>query len=183
VVIDCGAHIGGFTRVALRAGARMVVAIEPESANLLAFERNLAQEVSAGKVKLIRKGVWDTSGRLSLHLSRVGDSHSLVIPHNDKGEQTIEVTTLDALTRVLSSSRLILSRWTSKALSKGALRGALQVLKRWHPRLAISSYHLNGDPAAITGIVWEAFPGYRVVSKDLLKAPGRSDVPKVLFFF
>ena len=49
VVIDCGAHIGGFTRVAIRAGARLVVAIEPEKANLLAFERNLAQELSAEK--------------------------------------------------------------------------------------------------------------------------------------
>ena len=55
VVIDCGAHIGGFTRVALSAGARMVIAIEPQRGNLLAFEKNLAQELKTGKVKLIRK--------------------------------------------------------------------------------------------------------------------------------
>jgi len=106
VVIDCGAHIGGFTRVAIRAGARMVVAIEPESANLVAFERNLAQELKAGKVKLVRKGVWDTTGRLSLHLSHVGDSHSLVVPHNDKGDETVEVTTLDLLAASLKLSQV-----------------------------------------------------------------------------
>ena len=44
VVIDCGAHIGGFTRVALQAGARLVVAIEPEEANLRAFRRNLESD-------------------------------------------------------------------------------------------------------------------------------------------
>ena len=65
VVIDCGAHIGGFTRVALSAGARMVIAIEPQRGNLLAFEKNLAQELKTGKVKLIRKGVWDSIGKLA----------------------------------------------------------------------------------------------------------------------
>jgi FkbM family methyltransferase len=183
VVIDCGAHIGGFTRFALRAGARMVVAIEPESANLLAFEKNLAQELKAGKVKLIRMGVWDTRGRLSLHLSRVGDSHSLVTDHHDKGEQTVEVTTLDALIESLKLAQIDFVKMDIEGAEQRALRGATQLLKRWHPRLAISSYHLKGDPAAISGIVWEAFPEYRVASKDLFKAPGRDAVPKVLFFY
>lgn len=183
VVIDCGAHIGGFTRVALRAGARMVVAIEPEAANLLAFEKNLAQELKTGKVKLIRKGVWDTVGRLPLHLSRVGDSHSLVIQHNDKGTETIEVTTLDALAESLKLPQIDFVKMDIEGAEQKALRGATQLLKRWHPRLAISSYHLKGDPAAISGIVWESFSGYRVASKDLFKAPGRDAVPKVLFFY
>jgi FkbM family methyltransferase len=183
VVIDCGAHIGGFTRVALRAGARMVVAIEPQSANLLAFEKNLAQELKTGKVKLIRKGVWDTSGRISLHLSRVGDSHSMVIPHNDKGDETVEVTTLDALVESLKLPQIDFVKMDIEGAEQRALRGGRQLLKRWRPRLAISSYHLKGDPAAITGIVWEAFSGYRVASKDLFKAPGRDAVPKVLFFY
>jgi FkbM family methyltransferase len=183
VVIDCGAHIGGFTRVALRAGARMVVAIEPESSNLLAFEKNLAQELRTGKVKLIRKGVWDTSGRVSLHLSRVGDSHSLVIPHNDKGEETVEVTTLDALVESLSLPQIDFVKMDIEGAEQNALRGGRQLLRRWHPRLAIASYHLKGDPAAISGIVWEAFSGYRVASKDLFTAPGRDPVPKVLFFY
>jgi FkbM family methyltransferase len=183
VVIDCGAHIGGFTRVALRAGARMVVAIEPESANLIAFEKNLAQELKTGKVKLIRMGVWDTRGRVQLHLSRVGDSHSLVIPQNDKGEQTVEVTTLDALVESLKLAQIDFVKMDIEGAEQRALRGATQLLKRWHPRLAIASYHLKGDPVAISGIVWEAFSGYRVASKDLFKAPGRDAVPKVLFFY
>jgi len=32
-----------------------------------------------GKVILVEKGVWDSSGRLPLHLSSVGDSHSVAI--------------------------------------------------------------------------------------------------------
>src|SRR4029434_9398676 len=143
----------------------------------------LAQELKTDKVKLIRKGVWDTSGRISLHLSRVGDSHSMVIPHNDNGDETVEVTTLDALVESLKLAQIDFVKMDIEGAEQRALRGGRQLLRRCHPRLAISSYHLKGDPAAITGIVWEAFSGYRVASKDLFKAPGRDAVPKVLFFY
>jgi FkbM family methyltransferase len=182
IVIDCGAHIGGFTRVALRAGARLVIAIEPQRGNLLAFEKNLAEELKAGKVKLIRKGVWDKSGKLSLHLSRVGDSHSVVIPQNGPGDESIEVTTLDALVKSLALTRVDFIKMDIEGAERNALRGARQLLKRWHPRLAIAGYHMEGDPAAIKSIVSEAFSGYRVVSKDLSDIPARAGVPKVLFF-
>ena len=183
VVIDCGAHIGGFTRVALRSGARMVIAIEPQRGNLLAFEKNLAEELKNGKVKLIRKGVWDSIGKLSLHLSRVGDSHSVVIPQQGPGDESIEVTTLDALVKNLGVKRVDFIKIDIEGAERNALRGARQLLKRWHPRLAIAGYHLDGDPAAITSIVSEAFSGYRAVSKDHINAHGKAGVPKVLFFY
>jgi len=73
VVIDCGAHIGAFTRVAMRTGAHMVVAIEPEQTNLLAFQRNFEKEMKAGQVKLVAKGMWNTTGKLPL--PRTGSRH------------------------------------------------------------------------------------------------------------
>jgi FkbM family methyltransferase len=183
VVIDCGAHIGAFTRVALNAGARMVVAIEPEQANLLAFQKNFAQEIKAGKVKLVPKGVWDTTGKLSLHLSTVGDSHSMVIPQNAGKDETVEVTTLDALLESLKLARVDFIKMDIEGAEPKALRGARKVLMRFQPRLAISSYHQKGDPAEICSVVWQARADYLVVSKDLLKWQDGTAVPKVLFFY
>jgi FkbM family methyltransferase len=181
VVIDCGAHIGGFTRIALAAGARMVVAIEPERANILAFRRNLEPEIKAGRVKLVEKGVWDTTGRLPLHTSDVGDSHSMVVPQSRHQDEIIDVTTLDLLVESLKLSRIDFIKMDIEGAERNALRGARKVIQRWNPRLAISSYHLKGDPAAIAGLVWEFHRGYLIESKDLEKG-AEGFVPKVLFF-
>jgi FkbM family methyltransferase len=183
VVVDCGAHIGFFTRLALRAGARTVVAVEPERANLSAFRRNLEAELKSGQVKLVEKGLWDSNGKLSLHLSRVGDSHSVVVATNGPGDAVIEAVTLDTLARSLSLPRVDFIKMDIEGAERNALRGARRILGRWKPRLAISSYHLGGDPAAICGIVWEARSDYLVAAKDIIDAPHGPKVPKVLFFY
>lgn len=182
VVIDCGAHIGGFTRTALRAGARLVVAIEPEQANLAAFRRNFEDEIRAGTVKLVPKGVWDTTGRLALHLSTVGDSHSVVIPQNKGKDESIEVTTIDALVADLRLARVDFIKMDIEGAERKALQGARQTLIRYRPRLAISAYHLKGDPATICDIVWRTCGDYMVGSKDVEEMAG-VQVPKVLFFY
>jgi FkbM family methyltransferase len=182
VVLDCGAHIGGFTRVALRAGARLVVAIEPEQANLAAFRLNFEAELKLGKVKLIEKGVWDKTGRLALHVSRTGDSHSVVLPQNGQRDESIEVATIDDLAKNLKLTRVDYIKMDIEGAERNALRGAHGVLQRFKPRLAISSYHLKGDPAAIAALVWEARVDYLVDSKDFVEGPEGTTVPKVLFF-
>ncbi len=183
IVVDCGAHIGGFTRVALAAGARLVVAVEPEKLNAVAFRRNFADEMKKGSVILVEKGVWDKTGTLALHLSTTGDSHSVAIPQNSGKDETIEVTTIDALTETLKLPRIDFIKMDIEGSELNALRGSRQVLQRWQPRLAISSYHKKGDPSAICSIVWEAQPKYLVGSKDLWHWRSGSEVPKVLFFY
>ena len=54
-VIDCGAHIGAFTRYALNNGAHRVVAIEPNPVNIacLRRKRNFANEIENGSVTVV----------------------------------------------------------------------------------------------------------------------------------
>ena len=182
VLLDCGAHIGGFTRVALRAGARLVIAIEPEQANILALKKNFEAELKAGKVRIVEKGVWDKAGRLPLHVSNTGDSHSVVVPQNGKRDETIEVTTIDHLASMLKLSHVDFIKMDIEGAERNALRGAHDVLHRLKPRLAISSYHLKGDPGAIASLIWEYHPDYLIDSKDCVEGPEGTTVPKVLFF-
>ena len=183
VVIDCGAHIGGFTRVALQAGARLVVAIEPEEANLRAFQRNLEHELKSSRVILIPKGVWETAGKLPLHLSNTGDSHSIIFAQKGPGDSEIEVTTLDVLAGELGLEKVDFIKMDIEGSEANALRGARQVLERWKPRMALSSYHVKGDPATLCELVWGMRSDYLVTTKDLIKAPHGATVPKVLFFY
>ncbi len=182
VVIDCGAHIGGFTRIALQAGARLVVAIEPEIANLRAFRRNFEQELKNARVLLIPKGVWETTGKLSLHISKTGDSHSIIFAQKGPGDEEIEVTTLDTLARELKLDKVDFIKMDIEGSEANALRGASQVIQRWKPRMAISSYHVKGDPAVLSALVWSTRSDYLLDTKDLIQAPHGSTVPKVLFF-
>jgi FkbM family methyltransferase len=183
VVIDCGAHIGGFTRLALQAGARLVVAIEPEPSNLLAFRRNIELELKSSRVMLIPKGVWETTGKLSLHLSNTGDSHSVIFAQKGPGDEVIEVTTLDTLATELALDKVDFIKMDIEGSEANALRGARQVIERWKPRMAISSYHVKGDPATLCALVWSTRPDYLVTTKDLIAAPHGATVPKVLFFY
>jgi len=183
VVIDCGAHIGGFTRLAPQAGARLVVAIEPEPANLRAFRRNTEQELKSSRVILIPKGVWEMTGKLSLHLSNTGDSHSVIFAQKGPGDEVIEVTTLDALAGELGLDKVDFIKMDIEGSEANALRGARQVIDRWKPRMAISSYHVRGDPATLCALVWGTRSDYMVATKDLIQAPHGATVPKVLFFY
>ncbi len=183
IVIDCGAHVGGFTRTALRAGARLVVAVEPEKLNAAAFRRNFVMELRSGRVILVEKGIWDKTGRLTLHLSTTGDSHSVAIAQDSGRDQIIEVTTLDDLAKSLRLPRVDFVKLDIEGGELNALRGARQVLRQWNPRLAVSSYHKKGDPAAICALVWDIRPGYLVGTKDLVRGPQGLEVPKVLFFY
>jgi FkbM family methyltransferase len=182
VVIDCGAHIGGFTRTALALGASLVVAIEPEPKNLLAFRRNMETELKSGKVRLVPKGIFDKPGKLKLHLSESGDAHSVVEPRRGSGDIEIEVVTLDSLMGSLDLHRVDFIKMDIEGAEQKALQGARLMLTRYKPRLALSAYHEKGDPAAIASIVWEYHPEYLVESKDLVMGVEGKLVPKVLFF-
>ncbi len=182
IVLDCGAHIGGFTRVALNAGAKKVIAIEPEKANIAAFRRNFEPELLSGQVEIVEKGVWETAGKLALHLSGAGDSHSIVVAQVRKEDEAIEVTTLDAIAKALRLPRVDFIKMDIEGSERNALKGARETLQKWHPRLAISSYHLKGDPGSIAAFVWDIHQDYLIDSKDKVEGPGGKKVPKVLFF-
>ncbi len=183
VVFDCGAHIGGFTRVALASHAGVIVAIEPERSNVIAFRRNFADELKTGKVRLVEKAVSDKPGRLALHLSTSGDSHSLFLPQNSGKEATVEISTIDALAANAEIRKVDFIKLDVEGAECKALQGAKQTIRRWHPRLAVSSYHQDGDASAICALVWSIRPDYLVVSKDRLSRPDGKKVPKVLFFY
>lgn len=80
IVLDCGAHVGVFTRRALDLGASLVVAIEPAPENLECLRRNFAQEVRQGRVIVYPRGVWDKEDILVLKTVKgnsAGDSFVL----------------------------------------------------------------------------------------------------------
>ena len=110
-VIDCGAHVGVFTRYALSRGAKRVVAIEPEPGNIACLEANFSKEIAAGDVILVKAGVWDRRSTLRLTLSRDhSGANRFESHHGDHAEasfvEDVPVLPLDDLVQEIRLDRV-----------------------------------------------------------------------------
>jgi FkbM family methyltransferase len=182
VVIDCGAHVGTYAREVLRAGAAAVVAVEPAPENLECLRRNLQPEIASGKLIVVSKGVWDKEGSLALVKAR-GNSAGDHLAETGRGQPGIPVTTIDRLVQDLALARVDVIKMDIEGAERQALAGARSTLARFHPRLAISTYHRNDDPEVVPAIVLKAWPGYR--SRCAFCSEwygGLKIVPQVMYF-
>jgi FkbM family methyltransferase len=160
IVLDCGAHVGVFTNKALQLGASKIVAIEPDPVNFECLRRNFAEEIAAGRVVLVEKGVWSSAGTLTLSLG-VGNSGggSMVW---EEGGSTIEVpvTTIDSLVQELRLPRVDYIKMDIEGAEREALKGGTEVLRRFRPRLMLDSYHLPDDMEVLPAIIRRAHSDY-----------------------
>ncbi len=183
-VIDCGAHIGIFTRFALQRGASRVIAVEPDPANIAAFEANLAEEIASGKVILVKAGVWHENTRLDLFEPEANSGANSFVPTWEVGSARVSgvpVLPLDEIAQNLQLDRVDFIKMDIEGSERHALRGATSTLKQFKPRMAICTYHLPDDPAAIPEIVTAARPDYLIHGKDVEFHDDHVQ-PKVLYF-
>lgn len=183
VVLDCGAHVGVYTLQALRAGARLVVAVEPGPENLECLRRNLAGALAAGHVIIYAKGVWDQIDRLAFRMlpdNSAGDS-LIGAKLGDPNVVEIPLTTIDNIVSELGLERVDFIKMDIEGAERRALVGARKTLAAFKPRLAIAAYHLPDDHRAIPAAVRQASAGYRMTCRKCTYQ-GRELTPEVLFF-
>ncbi len=183
IVVDGGAHVGTFTRLALARGAARVIAVEPEPINIACLEANLGPEIASGRVTLVKAGIWNEKTYLTLADSADNSAgHSFVreVPDSSK-LPGLPVVTLDSIVEELRLDRVDFIKMDIEGSERRALEGARQTLARFRPRMAICSYHLADDPVAIPAVAQKAQPAYRIHAKDYEPGPHRM-ITKVLFF-
>lgn len=154
IVIDGGAHVGVYTRRAIDAGAKLVVAVEPAPENVECLRRNFANEIGAGRVIVYPKGVWHRDDELVLHTvagNSAGDS--FVIKNGEGKGVRVPLTTIDKLTAELNLPRVDRIKLDIKGAERQALRGAVEVLKRFRPKLALAAEHHPDDYAQLPALV------------------------------
>ena len=157
VVLDCGAHFGGFTRVALDRGAKMVVAIEIAPENAACLRKNFASEIAAHRVVVYEKGVWDSEG--SMTLERKNHTWADQVSSGGAGP-SVPVTTIDKIVSDLHLPRVDFIKMDIEGAERNALAGAAATLKAFQPRMAIASYHLPDDVDVIAPLVHSNQPAY-----------------------
>jgi FkbM family methyltransferase len=130
IVFDCGADYGSFTRSALRAGAAVVIAVEPAPYKEECLRRTFATEIQQGRVVVVQKGVWNKEDTLTLY----GDS---LVQHRTANGPVVPLTTIDKLAADLRLARVDFIKMDIEGAEKQALEGGRQTIKKFKPRLAI----------------------------------------------
>ncbi|HEY7336592.1 MAG TPA: FkbM family methyltransferase [Bryobacteraceae bacterium] len=162
VVFDCGASIGVFTRKALKAGAKKVIAVEPAPESLVCLRRNFEAEIRNGTVVVIPKGVYDHEGEMSFLYMKNQPMGSRFVRDASPRTQPLPITTIDKLVGDLGLEHVDFIKMDIEGSERYALKGAERTLRRFHPRMAICSYHLPDDPEAIPAVVESTGAGYRM---------------------
>ena len=182
VVVDCGAHVGVFSRFALRRGAGLVVAIEPDPTHIACLEANLAEEIAAGRVLLVKAGVWDRRDTLTLHKPKKSTLSNSFVYQLDDREAGLPVLPLDEIVKELQLDRVDFIKMDIEGSERRALKGAAKTIEKFRPRMALCTYHRQDDPVVLPRIVRSIHADYKVHGKDLDLCHGDHVSPKVLFF-
>jgi FkbM family methyltransferase len=157
VVLDCGAHFGGFTRTALNRGAKFVVAIEIAPENAQCLRRNFASEIDAHRVIVYEKGVWDKDD--TMVLERKNHTWADQVGVSGPGP-TVAVTTIDKIVSDLRLAKVDFIKMDIEGAERNALAGASETLKSYRPRMAIASYHKPDDLEVLPPLALSPQPAY-----------------------
>jgi FkbM family methyltransferase len=183
VVLDCGANVGVFTRVALDRGAKLVVGFEPAPENIESYRRNFKTEIAAGRVILVPKGVWNRDDVMLLKRDPHNSAaDSFVILKDGSGALRAPLTTIDRVVAELKLGRVDYIKMDVEGAETMALAGARHVLASFHPRLSIAAEHLPTDAARIPEAVRGGWPGYRMTCGPCLETHDGHIRPDVLYF-
>lgn len=169
VVIDVGAHLGTFTRIALRHGARLVVAVEPDPVNAVCFARTFASEIEAGRVRLVQAAAWHSPGSLTFEVGGASQTGHVAESQSAKGV-TVRAVTLDGMTEELKLGRVDFIKMDIEGAERHALAGARRMLAVDKPRLAICIYHAPDDPDVVPRVVRNANASYETFTRQGFQA-------------
>lgn len=162
IVLDCGANVGVTVRVWLAAGAKKIVAIEPAPENIEVLHRNFKDEIASGRVIVYPKGVWDKEEILPIEVDPNNSAADSFVLHREGAREVrgIPLTTIDKLVSELNLDRVDFIKMDIEGAEPNALRGGRQTIARYHPRLALCTYHAPDHPKLVQELVHDAWPGY-----------------------
>ena len=183
VVLDCGANVGVTVRVWLAAGAKQVVAIEPAPENIECLRRNFKDEIAAGRVMIYPKGVWDKDDILPMQIDPNNSAADSFLIHREGGTEVrgIPLTTIDKLVSELKLERVDFIKMDIEGAEPRAIVGGRETIAKYHPRMALCTYHAPDHPKKVPELVRAVWPGYTVECGPCAEA-NRAVRPDVLYF-
>jgi FkbM family methyltransferase len=158
VCVDGGACEGFFVFQALKAGAAKILCVEPSTIMAQCLTRTFEREIAGGRVVIRNAALGASNGTVRFNFDSLHPFGGSVGQQSGDLE-TVEVVTLERLLAEMSIPRIDFLKMDIEGAEVQATEGALAVLKRDHPRLAITTYHRSFDFAALRALLIAA--GYQ----------------------
>jgi FkbM family methyltransferase len=165
VIIDAGAWIGDFSAYAASKGAT-AYAFEPinETFQLLCEAKVLNNVNKGGQICPVKKGLGNSECEIDISLDNAGGAgNSIIFERNGNMREKIFITSLDAFVAENKLNRVDFIKSDIEGAERDMLKGAVNTLRTFAPKLAICTYHLPDDPEVLEKIILEANPAYTVV--------------------
>lgn len=162
IVVDCGATVGTFTIYASQK-AKHVYAIEPFSESLELLRRSFSK---VKNVSILPYAVGSSKRKAYM----TGDTFGMEIHKTNKGE-SITITTIDDLF-FKKGIQVAFLKADLEGYEMEMLKGAMNTIKSYKPKLAITTYHKQKDPIEIVNFIKQIVPSYTIVLRGIERKYG-----------
>ncbi|MBQ4849015.1 FkbM family methyltransferase [Pseudoalteromonas sp. MMG012] len=158
VVLDCGGADGDTAIYFAACGAKKVYSFEFLEKNINNFDKNLSSNSSlANNISLVNKALWDKAG-VQLAFEDKGNA-STVSELSGDSNMTVETITIDQFLEC-EGNRVDFIKMDIEGAELKALQGAMDSIKKYHPKLAICVYHKDTDLIEIPKFINDLGLGY-----------------------
>jgi FkbM family methyltransferase len=161
VVIDCGCCEGFFVFQALEAGAAKVIGIEPNPEMVRCLEKTFVTEIKAGRVVFRQVALGAFRGTAAFFFDSAFPAFGQIGGGNKTEGRTVRVETLDSICDKLGIAKVDFIKMDIEGAEIQAVEGAMSLLTKHHPKLAITTYHRAFDFRCLQAIL--ASLGYRQI--------------------
>lgn len=126
------------------------------------LRRNFETEIREGRVIVYPKGVWDREAELELSQDQGNaGTHSVVNSQSPPVPKVrVPLTTIDKIVAELKLPRVDFIKMDIEGSEKPAIKGGENTIRRFRPRMSISTEHLGDDFTAIPALVHSIEPNY-----------------------
>jgi FkbM family methyltransferase len=171
IVLDCGANVGMFSRMALNLGAEKVVCFEPSPGTAACLRLTFAREIRDGRLAVIEKALWNKKETLKLQQSCSTNPGAHKVTTEDAPETiSVDATTVDCVVKELSLPRVDFIKMDIEGAECFALRGAATTMRKFHPVIGVGTEH-GSDVALNNELVIETIraieSSYRILCTEV----------------
>lgn len=164
VVIDCGANLGVFSAIAAHKGAT-VYAFEPVTEVFEYLEQQA--KIYPGKIYPVKKAVSDKKDICEIFLNDNSMTEGSLLKTDERSErkELISCITLDEWVRENNIEKIDYIKADIEGTERDFLKGGVQILRRFSPKLSICTYHRSDDKEVLSRIIQDANPNYKIEYK------------------